>query len=494
MLTRSMPAKLIAAPASECLFVDFLSEIEPKKVFEALKHQGWKQSKNVAQGYSQEEGIEYDETFATVARMEAIRIFLTCTTYMNFKVFQMDIKSAFLNGKLKKQIYVKPPTGFESSEFHDYDLILKGTQTQTLKDAIWTKKALQVHVNFLVFCFTVVVELPRPPTEDFNLIPLKESGIRFIVRNGKTPLYLDFKTFCQSIGLDYNNGTYVTMPQTEAMKVELLKLGLHNDRNETETRNVLGGNKSSTYQVNFNQQMIVFSILTEMKIDIREIIFNDLVTMLIDTPRKKYVACPRFISCVLERLLNTNYTQGTSLGSTPSIMMGKKNKYQIMTKTKPKSQGLEASEVPPKGIRTSSLLPKETPTDPQYPRRNIQLTGVGLPSMTSFKVEPDVILSIQSLGDFNAPMEDSWDDLLDLSDEEIFEAGDEMETDLRHKHKMEKKPKKSEPSSDPYDSESSSASLSFKDYDNYIPTTKRVLSKNLQGFSKVLYAQITEDN
>ncbi|GKF16023.1 retrovirus-related pol polyprotein from transposon TNT 1-94, partial [Tanacetum coccineum] len=74
----------------------------------------------VAQGYSQEEGIDYDETFALVARMEAIRIFLAFTTYMNFKVYQMDVKSAFLNGKLKKEVYVKQSPGFESSEFPDY--------------------------------------------------------------------------------------------------------------------------------------------------------------------------------------------------------------------------------------------------------------------------------------------------------------------------------------------------------------------------------------
>ncbi|GKE91050.1 retrovirus-related pol polyprotein from transposon TNT 1-94 [Tanacetum coccineum] len=140
-LTRSKAAKLTAAIASECLFADFLSKIEPKKISEALKHLGWidamqkelnqnKKDKHgtttktkarlVAQGYSQEEGIDYDEAFAPVARMEAIKIFLAFATYMNFKVYQMDVKSAFLNGKLKEEVYVKQPPGFESSKFTDY--------------------------------------------------------------------------------------------------------------------------------------------------------------------------------------------------------------------------------------------------------------------------------------------------------------------------------------------------------------------------------------
>ncbi|GJS67538.1 retrovirus-related pol polyprotein from transposon TNT 1-94 [Tanacetum coccineum] len=74
----------------------------------------------VAQGYSQEEGIDYDETFAPVAMMEAIRIFLAFATYINFIIFQMDVKSAFLNGKLKEEVYVKQALGFESSEFPNY--------------------------------------------------------------------------------------------------------------------------------------------------------------------------------------------------------------------------------------------------------------------------------------------------------------------------------------------------------------------------------------
>ncbi|GKA91236.1 retrovirus-related pol polyprotein from transposon TNT 1-94 [Tanacetum coccineum] len=71
----------------------------------------------VAQGYRQEEGIDYDETFALIARLEAIRISLAFATYINFIVYQMDVKSAFLKAKLKEEVYVQQPPGFESSEF-----------------------------------------------------------------------------------------------------------------------------------------------------------------------------------------------------------------------------------------------------------------------------------------------------------------------------------------------------------------------------------------
>ncbi|XP_049381315.1 uncharacterized protein LOC125845854 [Solanum stenotomum] len=70
-------------------------------------------SRLVVQGYNQEEGIDYDEAFAPVARMEAIRILIAFAAFMEFKLFQMDVKSAFLNGDLKEEVYVKQPPGFE---------------------------------------------------------------------------------------------------------------------------------------------------------------------------------------------------------------------------------------------------------------------------------------------------------------------------------------------------------------------------------------------
>ncbi|GJY12432.1 retrovirus-related pol polyprotein from transposon TNT 1-94 [Tanacetum coccineum] len=225
MLTRSMAAKLIAASASECLFADFLSKIEPKKVSEALKHPGWidamqeelnqfyrnkvwtlvplpygkiaigskwvfrnkkdehgtttkNKARLVAQGYSQEEGIDYDETFAPVARMEAIRIFLAFATYMNFKVYQMDVKSAFLNGKLKEEVYVKQPPGFESSEFLDYvcklDKALYG-----LKQAprAWRSSLVQVNImtsNLAQHVYKLCKQFEKLTTKKFEMSMIGE--------------------------------------------------------------------------------------------------------------------------------------------------------------------------------------------------------------------------------------------------------------------------------------------------------------------------------
>ncbi|GKG18040.1 putative ribonuclease H-like domain-containing protein, partial [Tanacetum coccineum] len=67
----------------------------------------------VTQGHTQEEGIDYDEVFALVARIEAIRLFLDYASYMGFMVYQMDVKSAFLYGQIEEEVYVCQPLGFE---------------------------------------------------------------------------------------------------------------------------------------------------------------------------------------------------------------------------------------------------------------------------------------------------------------------------------------------------------------------------------------------
>ncbi|GKB47098.1 putative ribonuclease H-like domain-containing protein, partial [Tanacetum coccineum] len=120
-----------------CLFACFLSQNEPKLISEALEDENLPYGKKaigtkwvyrnkkdergvvvrnkarlVAQGHRQEEGIDYDEVFAPVARIEAIMIFLAFASYMGFIVYQMDVKSAFFYGKIDEEVYVSQPPGF----------------------------------------------------------------------------------------------------------------------------------------------------------------------------------------------------------------------------------------------------------------------------------------------------------------------------------------------------------------------------------------------
>jgi hypothetical protein len=67
----------------------------------------------VAKGFSQVEGLDFGETFAPVARLEAIRILLAYSSHHNIKLYQMDVKSAFLNGVINELVYVEQPLGFE---------------------------------------------------------------------------------------------------------------------------------------------------------------------------------------------------------------------------------------------------------------------------------------------------------------------------------------------------------------------------------------------
>ncbi|GJU05599.1 putative ribonuclease H-like domain-containing protein [Tanacetum coccineum] len=106
-----------------CLFACFLSQEEPKKVYKNKKDERGIAIRNkarlVAQGHTQEEGIDYDEVFAPVARIEAIRLFLAFASFKDFIVYRMDVKSAFLYGKINEEVYVCQPHEFEDLEFPD---------------------------------------------------------------------------------------------------------------------------------------------------------------------------------------------------------------------------------------------------------------------------------------------------------------------------------------------------------------------------------------
>ncbi|KAI3687049.1 hypothetical protein L1987_80739 [Smallanthus sonchifolius] len=171
--------------AEEASDANTANNVEPKKIDEALKHNSWieamqeellqfkrqdvwklvdlppgqttirtrwvfrnkqdergivvkNKARLVAQGYTQEEGIDYDEVFAPVARLEAIRIFLAYAASKNFMIYQMDVKSAFLYGKIGEEVYVKQPPGFvdpaHPNKIYVDDIIFGSTRKKLCKD------------------------------------------------------------------------------------------------------------------------------------------------------------------------------------------------------------------------------------------------------------------------------------------------------------------------------------------------------------------------
>ncbi|GJX62351.1 retrovirus-related pol polyprotein from transposon TNT 1-94, partial [Tanacetum coccineum] len=89
----------------------------------------------LAKGYAQENGIDFEECFAPVARLEAVWIFVAYAAYESFPIYQMDVKTNFLNGTVKKEVYVAQPDGFVDSDHPEkvYQLrkALYGLKTRT---------------------------------------------------------------------------------------------------------------------------------------------------------------------------------------------------------------------------------------------------------------------------------------------------------------------------------------------------------------------------
>nr|GEW74178.1 Gag-Pol polyprotein [Tanacetum cinerariifolium] len=117
--------KQLATNALWCFYNSVLSKVEPKNFKFAITEDFWfqamkdeihefdrLQARLVAKGYRQEEGIDFEESFAPVARIEAIRIFIANAGSKNMIIYQMDVNTAFLNGELKEEVYVSQLGGF----------------------------------------------------------------------------------------------------------------------------------------------------------------------------------------------------------------------------------------------------------------------------------------------------------------------------------------------------------------------------------------------
>ncbi|GJZ60432.1 putative ribonuclease H-like domain-containing protein [Tanacetum coccineum] len=182
-----------------CLFACFLSQKEPKKVLQALEDPSWVEAigtkwvfrnkkdergivvKNkarlVAQGHTQEEGIDYDEVFAPVARIEAIRLFLAYASFKDFVVYQMDVKIAFLYGKIEEEKEMSTEfeklmhDKFQMSSMGELSFFL-GLQVKQKSDGIFISQDKYVAEILKKFDFALIkttstpMETNKPLTKD----------------------------------------------------------------------------------------------------------------------------------------------------------------------------------------------------------------------------------------------------------------------------------------------------------------------------------------
>nr|GFB92220.1 hypothetical protein [Tanacetum cinerariifolium] len=102
-----------------CMFAPTVSQTEPKNIKEAMADSAWIESMQEElhqfdrlEGYVEKEGVGFEESFAPVARLEAVRLFITYTAHKSFTVYQMNVKTTFLYGPLKEEVYVNQPDGF----------------------------------------------------------------------------------------------------------------------------------------------------------------------------------------------------------------------------------------------------------------------------------------------------------------------------------------------------------------------------------------------
>ncbi|KAJ9547054.1 hypothetical protein OSB04_019597 [Centaurea solstitialis] len=261
-----------------CLYVNFISENEPKEIDDALRDPAWvsamqeelaefirnnvwllvprprkrtiigskwifmnkldevgtiirNNARLVAQGYRQEEGIDYDETFAPVARLEAIRLFMAFAAHMNFKVFQMDIKNPFLNGKLNEEVYVAQTPGFVDPKFPDhvfklnkalyglkqaprawYDtmstfLLSKGFERGKIDITLFLKKYPKHILLFQIYVDDIIFGSTNPKLyEKFELLMKTEHKMSMM---GELTYFLGLQIKQSEKGIFINQGKYV---------------------------------------------------------------------------------------------------------------------------------------------------------------------------------------------------------------------------------------------------------------------------------------------
>ena len=222
---------------------------------EIIRNESWL----VAQGYTQVEGVDFDELFAPVARLESIRILMSIACTVNFKLYQMDVKCTFLNGYLNEEVFVEQPKGFKDPHFPDHVLRLKkalyglkqaprawndhlthyllnrgfkkGYANRTLfvkSDKAYLLVA-QVYVDDIVFRATIddrAIEFSKEMKKEFEMSVVGELTffLGFQVKQKKEGIFVSQEKYARNIvkkfGLDSKKHAFTPMSSSTKLNVD----------------------------------------------------------------------------------------------------------------------------------------------------------------------------------------------------------------------------------------------------------------------------------
>nr|GEV66370.1 retrovirus-related Pol polyprotein from transposon TNT 1-94 [Tanacetum cinerariifolium] len=410
--------------------------------------------------------------------MEAIRIFFAFVTYITFKVYQMDVKNAFLNGKLKEEVYVKQPLGFESSEFSNYvcklDKALYGLKQaprawyETLSTFLVQNKFTNGRIDNTLFIYklegdVLVVQVYQSNLKESHLTAVKrilrylkeQQTIKYAPQwNNMTVDNVVFQTKNVSTDVAFDPFPSTDEPEKRPLKEFLIKFSVSNGQRPLTLDfqtffhqlaliiiMVLSGNYSSTEQVNSIRQLLAYSLITGTEVDTREIIYSDL-----DPSKVTKIK-------LMAHMIAIN-NQRDSVSPPPLAVKPKKWKSQTVTSTSPQSQGPKTSGAFSKKskIHKSKNLPTETKDEAQ----------------------------------------ESEEDILGADDE----MDDNLQSDETQHHSSPPQGDKPTSSTAPHPEASnidSSSDNILKNYDETLPLTERQLVNYLRKVSRVLFERITED-
>nr|GEU73984.1 copia protein [Tanacetum cinerariifolium] len=510
------------------------TNIGSKWVFKNIKDEHGITTKNkarlVAQSYSQEKGIDYDETFVPVARMKAIRIFFAFATYMNFKVYQIDVKSTFLNGKLKEEVYVKQRLSFESSEFPNYvyklDKALYGLKQapkawyETLSTfliqnkftigridntlSIYKSKVdvllVQVYVDDIIFgstsyklCKQFEKLMTKKLEMGFDLKGYSDSDyascnmdrkstlaeIEYVVAAGGCPSIIWMKSQLNDYDIHYKM-VPIFCDNTSAIAIS--------------SNPVLDGNYCSTEQVNSIHQLLAYCLTIRTEVDIGEIIYNDLgpeasgalskkrqKPMSKKPPTETKVTPPK----LTEGLTSTASDEGTTK-TTPHLEGPLGDKDSGGNKPPANMEPINPSFVDPSGTRAKYQVDHTQSTRLRY--QSLTENKCKLLYEGELDTQPLVLSTYADDRSFLLS-----DDEAQESEKDILEAGEEMNEDpqtasIAETHHQSPPPQADKPQSsyapsiEASDTDSSCDEI-LKKYDNALPLTKRQLLGKSDGGS-----------